>query len=146
MIAVVIVGVLAALAYPSFLDSIRKGRRSEAFNAIAAIQQSQERWRSNNPSYTTVLANTAAANAPPNGLGVPVTTSSGYYALDISAADAVSYTATATAVAGTSQANDSNCKVLGARVTPGGTLSYGSGAGSINWAATDPDAGRCWSR
>jgi len=141
MIAVIIVGILSALAYPAFLDAIRKGRRAEAFSALTALQQSQERWRSNNAAYTT-----AAAASAPNGLGIPATTASGYYAIGVSAADAVSYTATATAVSGTSQAADGDCKVLGAQARQGGTLRYGSGSTSINWGAADPDAGRCWAR
>jgi type IV pilus assembly protein PilE len=150
MIAVVIIGVLAALAYPTFLDAIRKGRRSEAFTALAAVQQSQERWRSNCPAYTTVLVN--PSNPPsalcesPNGLRISATTPSGYYAIDVSNATTTGYTATATAMTNTSQADDGNCRLLGARLTPGGNLSYGSGASSIDWAAANPDAGRCWAR
>lgn len=146
MLAVVIVGVLSALAYPTFLDSIRKGRRAEALTALAGVQQAQERWRSNNAAYTTVLANTAGAANPPNGLGVAATTPTGYYTMSVPTATATEYTATATAVAGTSQDSDGSCKMLGARLTAGGNLSYGSGVSSIDWAAANPDAGRCWAR
>jgi prepilin-type N-terminal cleavage/methylation domain-containing protein len=48
MIAVVIVGALAAVALPSFLDQIRKSRRAEAISTLATLQQAQERFRSNN--------------------------------------------------------------------------------------------------
>ena len=146
LIAVIIVGVLSALAYPAFLDSIRKGRRAEAFTALAAVQQAQERWRSSNPFYTTVLANAAGENAIPSGLGVASTTPSGYYALSVTAASAVGYTVVATAVADTSQADDGNCKVLGTRLTSGGNVGYGSGASTIDWTAANPDAGRCWAK
>ncbi|MBK8106720.1 MAG: prepilin-type N-terminal cleavage/methylation domain-containing protein [Betaproteobacteria bacterium] len=140
MIAVVIVALLASIALPSFMDSIRKSRRSEAFAALSAVQQAQERWRSNGSSYAESLTN--AANGTPPGLGMAsATTAKGYYTLSLSGAGASGYTVTATAVAGTSQASDGNCKVLAAQVQ-GGNLSYGSGAA----AAAFPDANRCWAQ
>ena len=42
----------------------------------------------------------------PPGLGLPATSANGYYAITIDAADAAGYTATAAAVAGTTQAAD----------------------------------------
>lgn len=145
MIAVAIVAVLASVAYPAYQDSIRKGRRAEAFTALSTLQQAQERWRSNNASYTTALPNTAAANVAPNGLGVAATTPSGLYAIAVSDVSGTAYTATATAATGTSQASDGNCKVLGVQMASG-TLKYGSGASSITWTAANPDAGKCWAR
>lgn len=145
MIAVAIVAVLASIAYPAYQDSVRKGRRAEAFTALSTLQQAQERWRSNNASYTTTLANTAGSGVAPNGLGVTTPTSSGLYAINVGSASATGYTATATANSGTSQANDGNCKVLGVQMASG-ALKYGSGASSIDWSATSPDIGKCWAR
>jgi type IV pilus assembly protein PilE len=145
MITLVIIGVLASIAYPSYQDSVRKSRRAEAFTALSTLQQAQERWRSNNASYTTTLANTATAGTAPNGLGVASTTSSGYYTVGVGSASATGYTATATANTGTSQASDGNCKVLGVQMASG-TLKYGSGASSITWTDANPDAGKCWAR
>jgi type IV pilus assembly protein PilE len=145
MIAVVVVALLASIALPSFMDSIRKSRRSDAFNAIAQVQQMQERWRGIRDAYaadavlTEPWAPADPANAP--GLGVPRLTANGYYSLALSDTGATAYTVTATAEAGTSQAADGDCKVLAARVTDG-NLSYGSGAA----AAAFPDANRCWAR
>lgn len=140
MIAVVVVALLASIALPSFMDSIRKSRRSEAFAALAQVQQAQERWRSNGSSYAESLTN--AANGTPPGLGMAsATTAKGYYTLSLSGAGASGYTVTATAVAGTSQASDGNCKVLAAQVQ-GGNLSHGSGSA----AAAFPDANRCWAQ
>jgi type IV pilus assembly protein PilE len=141
MIAVVIIGLLAAIAIPAFTDSVRKSRRADAFSALSAVQQAQERWRGNNASYASALANTATGTNPPNGLGMSATSSSGYYGIAISGAGATGYTVTATSVSGTSQAADGDCKVLAARMN-GGNLEFGSGA----TAATFPDANRCWAR
>ena len=55
MIAIAVVGLLTAVAWPSFMESVRKSRRSEALAAMAAIQQAQERWRASHPSYTCLL-------------------------------------------------------------------------------------------
>ena len=147
MIAVLIMGVLVAIAYPSFMDSVRKSRRADAFSALTAIQQAQERWRGSHPSFNGNLD-----GAPPAGLGLALSTSSGYYSLAvIDPPTPTTYTVTATATSGRSQAQDGNCKVLGVQV--GGTepnkttrLSFGSGATVIDWTLADPDIGRCWAR
>ena len=138
MIAVAVVGLLLAVALPSFMDSIRKGKRSEAFTALSALQQSQERWRSNKSSYTSDL--TLAT-----GLNIAATTTGGYYTIDVPtiSATATGYEATADG-SGSSQANDGQCAKLGVKVA-GGAITYASCTGSgcaLTYAATD----RCWSR
>jgi type IV pilus assembly protein PilE len=140
MIVVAVVGILAALALPSFFDSIRKGRRSEAVAALAQVQQAQERWRANNAAYTTALAASA-----PTGLGLVSATPGGLYTLSIDAADAIGYTAGATAVSGTSQANDTNCSTMRVRLANGNVQYGGCGGCAVpTGALTDPH--RCWSR
>lgn len=138
MIAVAVVAILAAIALPNFLDSIRKSRRSEAFSAISAVQQAQERWRASNPQYADQLT-----ASPPTGLGLTSTTQNGYYTLSLTNVTATSYEVVATAVSGTTQANDGNCAKLGAQVT-GGNVRYASSAsaGSLTYAPSD----RCWAR
>jgi len=142
MIVVAVVGILAALALPSYFDSVRKGRRSEAMAGLAQVQQAQERWRANNAAYTTALAASA-----PSGLNMSSTTSGGLYTLNVDAANATAYTASATAVSGTSQANDTNCSTMRVRLA-NGNLQYGGCGGCVvpadNVALTDPH--RCWSR
>lgn len=109
LIVVAIVGILAAVAYPSYNTSIRKSRRADAVAALTKVQQAQERWRSNNPAYA---ANAVLTTAYPGGLGIPSTTEKGYYTIAISGDSAVAYTVTATAVAGTSQVKDTGCTAL----------------------------------
>lgn len=139
MIAVAIISILAAIALPSFMDSVRKSRRSEAFTALSAVQQAQERWRGNRALYASDAQLTIATNANPPGLGMTRTTPSGYYTLLLSNNNASEYIATATGQAG--QAQDGACKVLAVRVL-GGNISYGSGAAAADWS----DPGRCWAR
>jgi type IV pilus assembly protein PilE len=136
MIVVIIIGVLAAVALPSFFDSIRKGRRSEAFAAIAAVQQAQERWRSNNPEYTNSLSSLV--------IGSP-TRPGGYYSLTVSDSGAVAYVVRAEAVSGTSQVNDGDCAKLAVKVERG-NVSYASCASCTIASATFTNTNKCWAK
>jgi type IV pilus assembly protein PilE len=143
MIVVALIGILAAIALPSFLDSIRKGRRSDAFAALSAVQQAQERWRGNRNAYAALL--TPMPTADPPGLGLAATSPKGYYSIriDDDSSTATGYSATATAVSGTSQVNDGSCRMLRVRVDRG-NIFYGSAAAEGDF---DESAGnRCWAR
>lgn len=132
VIAVIVVGVLTAVALPSFLDSMRKGRRSEAFSALSAVQQAQERWRSNRASFTGTLSD----------LGINATTNpGGYYTLSIASASPTGYEIQAQAAG--SQVNDTQCTKLGVKVEAG-AISYGgcSGCSTLTFAPTNS----CWAR
>lgn len=145
LIALVIIGVLATVALPAFNDAVRKSRRSDALTSLAAVQQAQERWRSNHAAYASqaelTLPAVAARKDDPVGLGLSSTTSDGYYTVTISGDGPTGYVVTAAAVSGKSQANDAGCQLMAVRLT-GGNLGYGSGATSLDW--TDPS--RCWAR
>ena len=132
LIALVIVGVLLSIALPSFMDSIRKGRRSEAFAAMGAMQQAQERWRSGKTSY---------ASSTDSGFATANTLPGGYYSVSVAAGSATTtgYEIIADG-SGSSQANDGACSRLGVRVD-GGSIQYASGA-SFAYADSNP----CWSR
>ncbi len=138
LIAVVVVGVLAAVALPSFLDSIRKGRRAEAFAAISAVQQAQERFRGNNANYaSTVSALTA--------LGAVATSANGRYAISVANASATGYDIVADGT-GSGQASDGTCAKLAVRAA-GGVLTYASCAACTTFASGDfTAANRCWAR
>ena len=128
MIVVVIVAVLARVAYGAYQSQVRKARRSDAIAMLSAVQQAQERWRANCPSYAASITNPAPPNATlvckaSQGLGFANATDGGYYTLDLPNTGTTGYTLTATAVAGTSQAADtaggSSCKTLSVVVTNG---------------------------
>ena len=51
MIAVVIFAVLAAIAYPMYIDHIRKSRRAEAKTLLLEAQSKQERFLTENNVY-----------------------------------------------------------------------------------------------
>jgi type IV pilus assembly protein PilE len=124
------------------MDSIRKSRRSEAFTALAQVQQAQEWWRGNHAAYAGNADLAVARNADPPGLGLKATTPNRYYAIAISGDSAAGYTATATAVAGTSQASDASCKTMAVRMTDGNLEYAGCGGGGCAFAPTNA----CWAR
>ena len=89
LIVVVIVSILAAVAYPNYRQYVQKAKRNEAKAALLQIATNQERHYLNNNTYTTdmtLLGFAAAGN---------VLTDSGTYEIDVTAADANSYTAQA---------------------------------------------------
>lgn len=108
MIAVAVIGILAAIAYPSFLDVVKKSRRADGVVALQQIQMEQEKLRASCTTYASTLAGTRACGV----LGLAATSADGYYDLTLSAVTATTFTAKATAKAGTSQASDTGCTEL----------------------------------
>lgn len=51
MVVVAIMGILAAVAYPSYKEYIYKGQRAEARAALVALMQEQERYMLQNNAY-----------------------------------------------------------------------------------------------
>ena len=68
MIVVAIVAILASVAYPSYRDSVLKGRRGEARAALAELMQQQERYMTQNNTYLA-FADTATSSVFKNFSG-----------------------------------------------------------------------------
>lgn len=102
VVVVVIIAILATIAIPSYRQFLLRSHRAEATVALLSVAAAQEKFYLQNNTYTTELT-----DAPPDGLGLPVTTENGYYDIAIDAADADSFTVTATATGG--QTEDSHC-------------------------------------
>ena len=56
MIVVVVVGILSAVAYPSYRDYVMKGKRAEGKAALLKAAQMQERYYSDKATYLADLA------------------------------------------------------------------------------------------
>jgi len=54
-VVVVIIGVLAAFAVPRFLASVERSKAAEAFNYLATIHSSMERYHARQGTYATTL-------------------------------------------------------------------------------------------
>jgi type IV pilus assembly protein PilE len=133
LITMVIVGLLAFIAIPSFMDSIRKGRRAEAFVALGQLQQAQERYRANNATYAGALSDLPGHPA--------ATTANGYYSITLTGATATAYIGTAQAVSSSTQSKDLKCISLSVKMEKG-SVTYSS-INSANVADTN-NLNRCW--
>lgn len=70
MIAVAVVALLVAIAYPSYTRQIQKSRRADAKSALLACAQALERYNTQSGSYTAGTdagVNSACVGATPNG-------------------------------------------------------------------------------
>ena len=81
MITVAIIGILAAIAYPSYQDSILKGRRAEGRTALLNLLQQEERYYTQTGSYLS-FGPAATGNNGTNAAGattvtIPFRTTSG---------------------------------------------------------------------
>jgi type IV pilus assembly protein PilE len=67
MIALMVVGILAAIAYPSYQDSVRKGRRGDGMAALLEAAQKLEVYRALNAEYTTNPVDANIVTTSPEG-------------------------------------------------------------------------------
>ncbi len=90
MIVVVVIGILTAMAYPSYRQYVAKAKRNEAKAALLQISTMQERFYLQNSTYTADMTS----------LGFPVgsnfPTDSGSYVVNVTAASPAAFSATAT--------------------------------------------------
>lgn len=96
MIAIAIMGIIGAIAVPSYLEQIRESRRMDAKNELLKLKMQQETFRLENNSFatTTQLA--------------PVATE--FYTFTVEDVTATTYTLVAKAKG--SQTKDSACSTL----------------------------------
>lgn len=87
MIVVVIVGILAAVAYPNYRDFTDRAKRNEAKALLLEIAQNQERFYLQNNRYGTMAE---------LGYDNPQLTDSEAYSVSVTGPDANNFTATAT--------------------------------------------------
>ncbi len=88
MIVVVIIGILASIAYPSYLEHIRKARRADAQASLMELAQFMERYYTSSGRYLD-------ANGDPPTLPFvesPKDGSTKYYDLSLNGAQASTYT------------------------------------------------------
>ncbi|HXR19715.1 MAG TPA: type IV pilin protein [Steroidobacteraceae bacterium] len=108
MVVVIIASVLVAIAIPSYIDKVRKSRRTEAKTALLDLAGREERYYNTNNAYTNLPANLGY------GAGVfPLNVGSGYYQVTVAApapaaGNPPTYTITATPLG--DQIKDAQCQ------------------------------------
>jgi len=101
MITVAIVGILAAIAYPSYQQYVLRSHRSEGMALLSEAAARMERYYAQNSTY---------ASATPSRLGLPANSANGYYSLSLGNPTATTYNLSATPQ--NAQAQDTACGTL----------------------------------
>jgi type IV pilus assembly protein PilE len=94
LIAVAVIGILAAIAYPSYSDHIRRGKIAEALSTLAETRTKMEQFFLDNRTYVGA----DAANMPCNA--TIINASAKHFTFACSNLGAGTYTITATGVGG----------------------------------------------
>lgn len=141
MLALLVTGILAAIAYPAYSRQLQRSRRADALVALTVVMQAQERHRSQSSQYATTLTElpqVRIADLTPHyrvtltGLGPESSFITGYQA-------------TATPLPGGPQASDSTCKRLS--VTVEGAMTRYAATGDPGQRGSDTDTtALCWPR
>ena len=134
MVVVSIIGVIAGIAYPSYLKSMQKGRRAEAKAELTRLSQALERCYSSYGTYKNAACSTVEDSSG-NFLSGLQSNPNKYYNMTASTLSGTAYTLTATAVSTGPQAKDTGCTIM--------NLDYQGRRTSGSTSATS-DTGSCW--
>ena len=74
LVVIIIIGILAAIALPTFLNQTSKGKQSEAKNTVSAVNKAQVAFRTENQSFATDMIALA--------IGLPTATTNYSYAIN----------------------------------------------------------------
>ncbi|HLD66296.1 MAG TPA: type IV pilin protein [Pseudomonas sp.] len=109
MITVAIIGILAAVAYPSYTEFVHRGNRSEGMEQLNDAAARQERYYAQNNVYVTDTDDIAQ-------LGRSATSSTGKYTLSVEVIDGDGgYTLTATQTFGDTACGNLTLNALGTK-------------------------------
>lgn len=97
MIAVTIVGIITAVALPTYTEHVQRTRRSDGQAALLSLAARVEHFYTENNTYV---------GATPAAVGASATSPEGYYTVTTSNLGTNTYTLTATPVSGGAQDGD----------------------------------------
>ncbi|WP_445355100.1 type IV pilin protein [Microbulbifer sp. EKSA008] len=120
LVVVAIIGILGAIAYPSYMDSVRKSNRAEAKTELNDVAQRLQRCFTAFSAYDD--ANCSVAGEISNGN--TLSTENDLYSIS-GVLTATTYTLTAAPQSGSVQAGDSSCASF--TLTQAGVKSASSG-------------------
>jgi type IV pilus assembly protein PilE len=104
MVVVVIVGILASIAVPSYREYMLRANRIDAKASLLKLAAQQEKFYLQNNRYAT---NDELDAAPPGGLGISDVSTYEHFSLSIAEADAADFVARADALG--TQVQDGEC-------------------------------------
>lgn len=133
IVVMIIVGILASVAIPSYRAYVIRSNRADAKDALLTLATAQEKYYLQCNTYATDFAN--ATDCAAGQLNAPDVSKNGWYELAIEAGDAIGFTIAATAAPGGNQANDGACNVF--RITDRGVRTAETSGGGDNSA-------ECW--
>ena len=90
MIVVVVLSILATVAYPNYQEFVARAKRNEAKAALLRLATNQERFYLNNNTFTSDLTQLGFGATP------TAITENDYYSITVTGANASNFTATAT--------------------------------------------------
>lgn len=108
LVVMVIIGILAAIAYPSYRNQVLRSNRTEGRVALEQTAGALEKCYTRYMAYND--ANCPVATSVNGGAGF--TTPSGYYRISSTVLTATAFTLTATAQAAGGQTSDATCLTL----------------------------------
>jgi type IV pilus assembly protein PilE len=141
MITVAIVGILAAVAYPSYREYVAKSRRAEAQALLMQSSQWMERFYAENYSYSANTAGVAVDDASMFPARYSQSPASGTAAYTIAVnATATTFTVTATRTGTMAADKCGNFQITHTGVKQLATGTFSSAAGATQVAAMQ----NCW--
>lgn len=140
MLVIVVVGVLAAIAYPSFIEQIQKAKRSDAKQALFDVAAKLEQYYQDNKGYPSTVGGDDMTTL---GYGAnPFESIEGYY--DISFVSSTGTAYTIQAVPARKQIKDKNCHLEPPPEPPCCGIYRLNQLGAKTVADATLSADRCW--
>ncbi|MCF6323038.1 MAG: prepilin-type N-terminal cleavage/methylation domain-containing protein [Gammaproteobacteria bacterium] len=90
MIAVVIIGIISAFAFPAYTEQVRKARQADTQGALVSLANAMERFFTQNNTFLGASVGTGAGDIFPDE--APLDGTIKYYDLSILAQDGTTYT------------------------------------------------------
>jgi type IV pilus assembly protein PilE len=107
MIVIAIIGILTAIAFPSYQNYLKKSRREDAKGALMGLANAMERHFTETNSYEKAAVNNANIGKPRiYSATSPIDGDTAYYDLRIKEATKTTYTIRATPISSSAQKND----------------------------------------
>ncbi len=109
VVVIMIVGILAAVAIPSYRQYVMRSQRADAKDALLALATQQEKHYLQCNAYAEILDN--ATNCAAGEIQAADVSKNGWYELEADAPNpATGFTVTATAINGENQWQDTECR------------------------------------